>query len=86
MKPPKVYEFGSCFIELQPGGQKARAWRLEIRSADGKSVIQSAAEAKFETKVVGDASICAQEQAHLWARELPAVIDNATDKRQGDKQ
>lgn len=86
MKEPKVYTFGEtdCFVQVWPGGRKARAWRLEVRSADGKSVIRSAAEADFETKVVGETSICAQEQAHLWARELPTIIE--TDEPLDDQQ
>ncbi len=89
-----IYQIHGCSVEMSSGMQTAKVRRLEIRGpspvldADGKSVgevvLQSAAEAEFHTKVVGEGekavTIHAQEQAHLWARALPDVVeDDATD-------
>lgn len=74
-----IYTIHGCTIDVASGGQSAKGSRLEVRSADGKTVLISAAEAEFETKVENrdgvDVSICAQEQVTLWARALPDVIE-----------
>lgn len=55
-----IYQIHGCQVEMSSGMQTAKVRRLD-----------SGEEKEFRTKVEGGVSICAQEQAHLWARETP---------------
>ncbi len=63
-----IYQIHGCEVEMSSGHQTAKVRRLD-----------SGEKAEFKTKVEKrdgvDVSICAQEQAHLWAREKPAAVE-----------
>lgn len=73
-----IYQIHGCQIEVASGGQSAKGSRLEVKG--GGKVLISAASAEFQTMVENrdgiDVTVGAQEQANLWARALPDVIDD----------
>lgn len=71
-KPPRIFTLLGCTIEVAPGGQSARASRVEIR--DGGKVVRSAAAAEF--RVIRQLGAPTPEvQAIRWVHSLPLVVE-----------
>lgn len=71
-KPPRIFTLLGCTVEVAPGGQSAKASRVELR--DKGVLLRSAASAEF--KVIHELDAPSPEvQAIRWVHSLPQIID-----------